>query len=259
MTLFVLAQLLYISLHVEKNEKGTKIREQNPENWVSGFSIFKFVTFLVLEKTFRKIRNCPVISENQKSFRKVIVLNLLDFSHLLIVHDGVHVNQSIIFGNTKKSQLLKTVFCNTKGGYRRTSGIRVKFKTLPVFSFLFQSVARQSNQRRASRNFERTSWKVIVALKKAANIFSSFVSPCSILSVSLISTVSFRELFSSQLFLCQEAWTTFSMFSPLKRWLKDKIPNASASNTFMLYADTCNFLYGSIWSYNSAIQHFTDL
>jgi hypothetical protein len=53
------------------------------------------VTFLVLEKTFRKIRNCSVISENQKSFRKVIVLNLLDFSHLLVVHDGVHVNQSI--------------------------------------------------------------------------------------------------------------------------------------------------------------------
>ena len=26
MTLFVLAQLLYISLHVEKNEKGTTIR-----------------------------------------------------------------------------------------------------------------------------------------------------------------------------------------------------------------------------------------
>lgn len=259
MTLFVLAQLLYISLHVEKNEKGTKIREKKPENWVSGFPIFKFVTFLVLEKTFRKIRNCPVISENQKSFRKVIVLNLLDFSHLLVVHDGVHVNQSIIFGNTKKSQLLKTIFCNTKGEYRRTSGIRVKFKTLPVFSFLFQSVARQSNQRRASRNFERTSWKVIVALKKAANIFSSFVSPCSILSVSLISTVSFRELFSTQLFLCHEAWTTFSMFSPLKRWLKDKIRSASASNIFMLYADTCNFLYGSIWSYDSVIQHFTDL
>ena len=220
---------------------------------MSGFSIFKFVTFLVLEKTFRKIRNCPVISENQTSFRKVIVLNLLDFSHLLVVHDGVHVNQSIIFGNTKKSQLLKTIFCT------RTSGIRVKFKTLPVFSCLFQSVARQSNQRRASRNFERTSWKVIVALKKAANIFSSFVSPCSILSVSLISTVSFRELFSTQLFLCHEAWTTFSMFSPLKRWLKDKIRSASASNIFMLYADTCNFLHGSIWSYNSVIQHFTDL
>ena len=183
---------------------------------MSGFSIFKFVTFLILEKTFRKIRNCPVISENQKSFRKVIVLNLLDFSHLLVVHDGVHVNQSIIFGNTKKSQLLKTIFCNTKGGYRRTSGIRVKFKTLPVFSFLFQSVARQSNQRRASRNFERTSWKVIVALKKAANIFSSFVSPCSILSVSLISTVSFRELILDPTFLVPWSVNNFQHVQPFK-------------------------------------------
>ena len=106
---------------------------------MSGFSIFKFVTFLVLEKTFRKIRNWSVISENQKNFRKVIVLNLLDFSHLLVVHDGVHVNQSIVFGNTKKSQLLKTIFCKTKGEYRRTSGIRVKFKTLPVFPFYFKA------------------------------------------------------------------------------------------------------------------------
>ena len=72
---------------------GKKWQIQKTECLV--FSIFKFVTFLVLEKTFRKIRNCSVISENQKSFRKVIVLNLLDFSHLLVVHDGVHVNQSI--------------------------------------------------------------------------------------------------------------------------------------------------------------------
>jgi hypothetical protein len=96
MTLFVLAQLLYISLHVEKNEKGQRSgKKQIQKTECLVFSIFKFVTFLVLEKTFRKIRNCSVISENQKSFRKVIVLNLLDFSHLLVVHDGVHVNQSI--------------------------------------------------------------------------------------------------------------------------------------------------------------------
>ena len=143
MTFFVLAQHLSISLHVEKNEKGTTIRGKKGKSRKLSvlFFQFKFVASLALEKTFRNIRNCSVISENQKSFRKVIVLNLLDFSHLLVVHDGVHVNQSIIFGNTKKSQLLKTVFCNTKGGYRRTSGIRVKFKTLPVF---FLSISKRS-------------------------------------------------------------------------------------------------------------------
>ena len=107
---------------------------------MSGFSIFKFVTFLILEKTFRKIRNCPVISENQKSFRKVIVLNLLDFSHLLVVHDGVHVNQLINLWEYKEIFISEEhVFCNTKGKYRRTSGIRVKIKTLPFFPFYFKA------------------------------------------------------------------------------------------------------------------------
>jgi hypothetical protein len=66
----------------------------------------------------------------------VIVLNLFDFSHLLVVHDGVYINQSRNLGNTKKSQFLKNMFCNAKGKSRKTSGIRVKFKTLPVFPHL---------------------------------------------------------------------------------------------------------------------------
>ena len=79
------------------------------------FSSFKFVTFLVLEKTFRKIRNCSVISENQKSFRKVIVLNLLDFSHLLVVHDGVHVNQSINLWEYKEISISEEHVLQYKG------------------------------------------------------------------------------------------------------------------------------------------------
>ena len=149
MTFFVLAQHLSISLHVEKNEKGTTIRgKKNGKSRKLSvlFFQFKFVAFLVLEKTFRNIRNCSVISENQKSFRKVFVLNLLDFSHLLVVHDGVHVNQLINLWEYKEISISEEhVFCNTKGKYRRTSGIRVKIKTLPFFPFLFQSVARQSN------------------------------------------------------------------------------------------------------------------
>ena len=76
----------------------------------------------------------------------MFVLNLLDFSHLLVVHDGVHVNQLINLWEYKEISISEEhVFCNTKGKYRRTSGIRVKIKTLPFFPFLFQSVARQSN------------------------------------------------------------------------------------------------------------------
>ena len=148
MTFFVLAQHLSISLHVEKNEKGTTIRGKKGKSRKLSvlFFQFKFVASLALEKTFRNIRNCSVISENQKSFRKVFVLNLLDFSHLLVVHDGVHVNQLINLWEYKEIFISEEhVFCNTKGKYRRTSGIRVKIKTLPFFPFLFQSVARQSN------------------------------------------------------------------------------------------------------------------
>ena len=79
MTLFVLAQLLYISLHVEKNAKGTKIREKNPENWVSGFSIFKFVTFLVLEKTFRKNQKLPGHFWKPKKFQEGDCFELAGF------------------------------------------------------------------------------------------------------------------------------------------------------------------------------------
>ena len=43
------------------------------------FSSFKFVTFLVLEKTFRKIRNCSVISENQKKFQEGDCFELAGF------------------------------------------------------------------------------------------------------------------------------------------------------------------------------------
>jgi len=57
MTFFVLAQHLSISLHVEKNEKGTTIRgKKNGKSRKLSvlFFQFKFVAFLVLEKNIQK-------------------------------------------------------------------------------------------------------------------------------------------------------------------------------------------------------------
>ena len=59
MTLFVLAQLFYISLHVEKNEKGTKIREKKSRKLSVWLFNFQVCDIFGIRKNIQKNQKLP--------------------------------------------------------------------------------------------------------------------------------------------------------------------------------------------------------